>query len=141
MRKVVMFRGKAVAVVWTCPTSEPPADAAERMTGVRRGTVVAKPAAESFERYVARVAAAERCSAELRRTLAGDASRGRTDPGPAPRTSNRVRCRTISALTMKYAAPLRDCVKINGGRVYFTPIGIRRYRERFARAVSTSLRL
>lgn len=82
MRKIVMFRGKAVAVVWTLPDLEPPADAAERITGVRRGTVVAKPGGgRAFERYVARVAAVERRSAEVRRTLAGDASRGPTDPG------------------------------------------------------------
>lgn len=27
-----------------------------------------------------------------------------------------------------------DCVRFNGDKVYFTPLGVRRYRERFARA-------
>lgn len=39
----------------------------------------------------------------------------------------------LSAYDAETLPRFGDCVKINGGRVYFTPIGIRRYRERFAR--------
>lgn len=62
MKRILMFRGKPVAEVESLPDAKAPAESAERITGVRRGTARAGVSGGAFKRYVASVKAARKAA-------------------------------------------------------------------------------